>query len=60
MTETEKALEVEVLEYVKKYENSMEDDFNTADAIAAIFELVKFANTKANENSTANFCTVSF
>ena len=41
MTETEKALEVEVLEYVKKYENSMEDDFNTADAIAAIFELVK-------------------
>lgn len=55
MTAEEKALETEVLEYVKKYENSMEDDFNTADAIAAIFELVKFANTKANENSTAAF-----
>ena len=55
MTAEEKALEAEVLEYVKKYENSMEDDFNTADAIAAIFELVKFANTKANENSTAAF-----
>ena len=38
MTAEEKALEAEVLEYVKKYENSMEDDFNTADAIAAIFE----------------------
>ena len=58
MTETEKALEV--LEYVKKYENSMEDDFNTADAIAAIFELVKFANTKANENSTAAFVQYLF
>ena len=60
ITETEKALEVEVLEYVKKYENSMEDDFNTADAIAAIFELVKFANTKANENSTAAFVQYLF
>lgn len=60
MTETEKALKVEVLEYVKKYENSMEDDFNTADAIAAIFELVKFANTKANENSTAAFVQYLF
>ena len=58
MTETEKALEV--LEYVKKYENSMEDDFNTADAIAAIFELVKFANTKANENSTSAFVQYLF
>lgn len=30
--------------FVKKYEMAMEDDFNTADAISAIFELVKFAN----------------
>lgn len=30
--------------FVKKYEMSMEDDFNTADAISVIFELVKFAN----------------
>ncbi len=60
MTETEKALEAEVLEYVKKYEKSMEDDFNTADAIAAIFELVKFANTKADENSTAAFVQYLF
>lgn len=60
MSAEEKALEAEVLEYVKKYENSMEDDFNTADAIAAIFELVKFANTKANENSTAAFVQYLF
>ena len=35
--------------HAKKYEESMEDDFNTADAIAAIFELVKFANTQAEQ-----------
>lgn len=40
-------------ELVKKYEEAMEDDFNTADAIAAIFELVKLANTTAKENSKA-------
>ena len=31
---------------------SMEDDFNTADAITAIFELVKFANTTADGESS--------
>ena len=36
----------------RKYEAAMEDDFNTADAIAAIFELVKLANSTADENST--------
>ncbi len=36
----------------KKYEEAMEDDFNTADAISAVFELVKLANSTANENST--------
>lgn len=30
----------------------MEDDFNTADAITAIFELVKFANTTADGESS--------
>jgi len=37
-----------------KFETAMEDDFNTADAISAIFELVKFANTNVtSQNSTA-------
>ena len=48
-TAKELELEPEIQGYVKKYEESMEDDFNTADAIAAIFELVKFANTQADE-----------
>ena len=51
MTENEQELTKEVQALVKKYEEAMEDDFNTADAIAAIFELVKFANTKADGES---------
>lgn len=29
-----------------KFEAAMDDDFNTADAISAVFELVKYANTR--------------
>ena len=57
MTETEQKLKEEAQGFVKKYEEAMEDDFNTADAIAAIFELVKFANTKADGESTEAFVT---
>ena len=53
--EKEKELEAEIQGYVKKYEESMEDDFNTADAIAAIFELVKFSNTQTSGESTGEF-----
>ena len=53
MTEAEAALMTgRVQELVKKYEASMEDDFNTADAISALFELVKLCNTEADETST--------
>ena len=38
-----------------KYEEAMDDDFNTADAISAIFELVKLANTTADESGTREF-----
>ena len=57
MTETEEKFKEEVQGFVIKYEEAMEDDFNTADAIAAIFELVKFANTKADGESTEAFVT---
>ncbi len=30
--------------FVKKFQDAMEDDFNTADAIAAVFELVRYIN----------------
>ena len=34
-------------EFVAAFEAAMDDDFNTADGIAAVFDLVKFANTTA-------------
>ena len=46
-----------VANLVKKYEDAMEDDFNTADAISAIFELVKICNTAVTEESTKAFVT---
>ncbi len=42
-------------EYRKKFEEAMDDDLNTADAIAAVFELVKFANTEVGEGSSKAF-----
>lgn len=41
--------------FITKFEEAMDDDFNTADAISAIFELVKFANTNAGETSSKAF-----
>ncbi|MCM1047085.1 MAG: cysteine--tRNA ligase [Clostridiales bacterium] len=41
--------------FITKFEEAMDDDFNTADAVAAIFELVKFANTKVSQNSSKEF-----
>lgn len=54
-TAEEAALLAEANGYVTKFEEAMEDDFNTADALAAVFELVKFANTNVTENSTGEF-----
>ena len=47
MTEAEIANAEEIKKLVAKYEEAMEDDFNTADAISAIFEMVKLANVTA-------------
>ena len=43
--------------FVTKFEEAMDDDFNTADALAAVFELVKFANTNVQEDSSKEFAT---
>lgn len=51
MTEADFAHKAEADSLVAKYEAAMEDDFNTADAIAAVFELVKLANVTAPEGS---------
>ena len=42
-------------EFVAKFEAAMDDDNNTSNAIAAIFELVKFTNTVIDADSTKEF-----
>ncbi len=55
MTEAESTLVKESQSYVEKFKAAMEDDFNTADAISAVFELVKFCNQHASEESSKAF-----
>lgn len=43
----------ETASYVEKFEAAMEDDFNTADAVSAVFELVKFCNMNVTEQTSA-------
>ena len=52
ITEAELKVVEEAKEYIKKFEEAMDDDCNTANAISAVFELVKFANSNVNENNT--------
>jgi len=55
LTDAEKLLLEDALKYNDRYDEAMDDDFNTADAISVIFELVKFINTNTNENSSKEF-----
>ena len=50
----ETQIKEDIKSYINKFEEAMDDDFNTADAIAAIFELVKYANSNiSSDNSKA-------
>lgn len=55
MSEAEKELLNEAGQFEEKFDKAMEDDFNTADAITAIFELVKFANQNADGQKSKAF-----
>ncbi len=55
LSEEEQALLKEMGVYRQKFEEAMDDDLNTADAVSAVFELVKFANTNAGEKSSKEF-----
>ena len=55
MSVEEEALAKEAEGYLRKFDEARDDDFNTADAIAAIFELVKFANSHAKQESSKAF-----
>ena len=57
MTEAEAENWKTVEGLIAKYEAAMEDDFNTADAISAVFEMVKLANSTSSAESSKTYLT---
>ena len=55
LTDDEAKLLEEYKAITTRFDEAMDDDFNTADAITAIFDMVKFANSNADENSSVAF-----
>ena len=55
MSGEERILSGEAEGFVAQFDEAMDDDFNTADAISAIFELVKFANSNTKEARSKEF-----
>ncbi len=52
MTAGEQELLSQAAGFRTQFETAMEDDFNTADAITAVFELVKWINSTVNDGQT--------
>lgn len=52
LTETEEQLLNRVQESINRFDAAMDDDLNTADAMGALFEIVKDANVTLTENSS--------
>ena len=59
ITDKEKEYISSLDEYRQKYIEKMDDDFNTADAITAIFDLIRDINTNININSSKEVCRES-
>ena len=55
LTEEEVKLIEELPTFKNRFHEAMEDDFNTADALSIIFELVKFSNSYAKEGASKEF-----
>ena len=55
MTAEEAELFAQTDSFVKAFEDARDDDFNTADAVAAIFELVRYSNTNADAKKTKEY-----
>ncbi|MBQ4058762.1 MAG: cysteine--tRNA ligase [Lachnospiraceae bacterium] len=60
LTEDEKEVQTKLADYVTKYENAMEDDLNTADAISVIFEMVKLTNSSITSDTAKSLVEEAF
>jgi cysteinyl-tRNA synthetase len=55
ITDEEKDTLEEFVTFNKRFDEAMEDDFNTADAISVIFEMVRVANSKVTSANSKEF-----
>ncbi|WP_353094268.1 cysteine--tRNA ligase [Tissierella praeacuta] len=60
LNEAENNLLNDIEKFEKEFIESMDDDLNTADAIASIFELVKFSNSNLNGKSSKKLVQKSY
>lgn len=60
MTQKEKELQNRIDKYREKFEDAMEDDINTADALAAIFDMVRDMNRVLNEESSRQIVEIGY
>lgn len=60
LSEAEKEFQNKLLEIKGKYIEAMDDDLNTADAIAAIFDIVKEVNSNITANSNSSKAIIEF
>ncbi len=51
LNQEDKAILKQIDIYKANFINSMEDDLNTADAIASLFDIIKYSNTNFNEST---------
>lgn len=51
-SEEDEKIQKDIDLYKEKFLNSLEDDLNTADAIASLFELIKYTNSNFNEDTS--------
>ncbi len=55
MTDDEKAQLEKLADYKSKFNEAMDDDLNTADAISVIFELIRDVNTAVKDGASKKF-----
>ncbi len=55
MSASEGVLYEDTKEFVEKFEAAMDDDFNTADAVAAVFDLVRYCNSNTDAKSSKEY-----
>ncbi|MBR2191492.1 MAG: cysteine--tRNA ligase, partial [Eubacterium sp.] len=60
LTDEEREIVNGASEFVKKFEEAMDDDNNTANAIAAVFYLVKYSNSNVSSDNTKQFAEAMY